>query len=1301
MKFWQFKKKLLKQRSKTKKILLSGIAFSLFLGALSGCNSSEKENQFNVSFDGKGGTLVSGQINQTVSKADEIVAPVFEMRGYSFDDWNIPLNTITESTSVEAQWKISSYSITYHLNGGTNSVFNPTHFNITSENIVLEDASKPGYSFDYWSTSNGTKITTIYPADAKDYDVFANYKTVGYSISYELNGGSFVSTEPTTYNIEQDTSVPNAQKNGYTFIGWSYKQDGSDAEKNFVINKGNYGDVKLYAIFSPNTYVVTYDVNGGSELASDTDEFVFNSGYQLKTPYRIGYSFVCWKLNGEPINMSGEWTVSSNVTLVAEWELSTYSISYVLNGGTNSSINKTQYTYEDEDYVVNNPTREGYSFIGWDDGSGTPIEGYVISKHSTGNLNLEAYWQANTYIVSLDVNGGNDLSETELHLVYDDEFELPTPTRPGYVFAGWYYNESRITSNVWSIPDNVTLSAHWDREQYQITYVLNGGTNHELNPDGYNYDDDTITILPASRNGYSFVGWSTDDDDTPYNNVQIDHNSVGAKTFYAHWQANDYQITYDLAGGTGIDELTETVTFDTEHTSPIPSRTGYSFIGWYFGDTKVNDGIWKIYEDCTLVARWLANEYTITKENGDGAGTQTVRFGDGYNLGTSHKDGYDFNGWYSEENGNGTKYTDENGNSLIDYSDDKDITLFAFFTYTVHFETNGGSSVEDRIYKENECLEEGINPTKKDRTFGGWYTDEELISPVSYSDSLGNITLFAKWNEEVLPTELTYSKSLNSIEISGTSHTDPTFVLPSHIGGTPIKAISNNAFANSSFSLIYVPDTVETIGRGAFFNCNLLVNITLPFVGKSIDAVGPEAVFGYIFNWTTSGKNPYSYDDTTNYGGDYLNTKYGTQPDGTIWQWSGLSNPKYSDNYYSRYYYIPTSIRNVTITRQTSIPTAAFNNCSFLETITIPNSTTSIGAYAFANCSGLKRLNSNVDGVFNIPNGVTQINEYTFDGCSLVTKFTLSNNVESIGKCAFRNCSLVTQFNSTVDGQLIIPSSCVSIGDYAFEGFGLMTDLYVPDTVETIGRGAFFNCNLLVNITLPFVGKSIDAVGPEAVFGYIFNWTTSGKNPYSYDDTTNYGGDYLNTKYGTQPDGTIWQWSGLSNPKYSDNYYSRYYYIPTSIRNVTITRQTSIPTAAFNNCSFLETITIPNSTTSIGAYAFANCTATVNQTYEAKVSSLWDGSVAVSFHGGDGTEENPYVIFDGSEYAYFVQEINNGNTFDRQYIILTSDINLNGLTISTAGDDANPFLGHFNGNGHIIKNGVVSSTDNQYCGVFG
>ena len=264
-----------------------------------------------------------------------------------------------------------------------------------------------------------------------------------------------------------------------------------------------------------------------------------------------------------------------------------------------------------------------------------------------------------------------------------------------------------------------------------------------------------------------------------------------------------------------------------------------------------------------------------------------------------------------------------------------------------------------------------------------------------------------------------------------------------------VTSIGDYAFANMELiTKVIVPDTVTEIGEGAFRGLNALEEITLPFVGETADASWEEGVFGHAFGYTKSYTNLGSISNTIK---------------------------QYDDNYgYSYYYYIPQSIRKVTITNTKRIPSYAFKNCNFIEEITIPETITSIGSEAFYECAGLKRLNSETDGLFCIPAGVTEIKDYMFYMCNAATEIELGANVTSVGKYAFYSCKQIGKFNSDVTGELIVPDGVTNIGDYAFANTELITKVVVSDTVTKIGKTAFQGCTNLGNIYCEAVEKPKD-----------------------------------------------------------------------------------------------------------------------------------------------------------------------------------------------------------------------------------
>ena len=371
-------------------------------------------------------------------------------------------------------------------------------------------------------------------------------------------------------------------------------------------------------------------------------------------------------------------------------------------------------------------------------------------------------------------------------------------------------------------------------------------------------------------------------------------------------------------------------------------------------------------------------------------------------------------------------------------------------------------------------------------------------------------------------------------------------------------------------SEITIPDYVTSIGDGAFRGCNSLASITLPFIGASRTASeGYKQVFGYIFGYTTTS------------GG------------------SSVSGATYQYNYYSiyYYYYIPTSLKTFTLSDSvTSIGVGAFYGCSGLTSVTIPDSVTSIGRSAFYKCSGLTSV--------TIPDSVTYIGEDAFSGCNGLTSVTIGSGVTSIGWYAFSGCSGLTS--------VTIPDSVTSIGDNVFDGCSGLTSVTIPDSVTSIGGGAFFNSGL----TSVTIGSGVTSIGDGAFGGcyklvevinksdfnitkgssdngrvayYALNVKKDGISDivnkdgylfYTYDNV-----NYLLAYVGSNTDLT------LPDDYNGQNYeVNNYAFFNSGLTSVTIPDSvTSIGNYAFEDCSGLTSVTIGNSVTSIGDRAFSNC----------------------------------------------------------------------------------------------------------------
>ena len=529
-------------------------------------------------------------------------------------------------------------------------------------------------------------------------------------------------------------------------------------------------------------------------------------------------------------------------------------------------------------------------------------------------------------------------------------------------------------------------------------------------------------------------------------------------------------------------------------------------------------------------------------------------------------------------------------------------------------------------------------------------------------------------------------------------------------------------------------------------------------------------------------------------------------PSYSTWQYS-CNNYHYGDSsniklftLQSYYYEIPASITKVTISDATQIPAYAFMNCENIKEINLNDEITSIGEKAFKNCKSLDvfELPNDLVGLeeeafynccslesIEFPQGITSVSARLFYGCTALTGVDFNDEITVIDDSAFYKCSslrnvvlpekLITIgynafYNCSAFTNITIPDAVTSIGTSAFSGCTNVTNLnigksvtaigasafsnlhnlqklIVPNNVQTVENSAFYGCDALVDVTLPFVGRSRDATDYKATFGYIFGYTTLNayssnnyKGIFSGDSTTCVGYVYqtdnteysyygyqseanssgtvtystlgwtsklgfttysdsrfLNYKIGSKtsydfrifdaPSGSTWQYS-CNDYSFGSNRYtlqSYYYYIPSSISKVTITDATAIKSAAFLNCSNIKELYINDGLSSIGEYAFENIGTTVS-TDELIRPNNTSGSYDYSYTNGSDTY---YYTVDDSGNATIVK----CSTTSTQITLPTS---LGGYKVTTI--DKAAFKNCTSLNGVTIPNTITKISDSAFEG---
>lgn len=265
-----------------------------------------------------------------------------------------------------------------------------------------------------------------------------------------MGDGTNAPGNPSAYTVEQSVILGNPTCTGYTFAGWYTDSGFTTAAGSPAIAAGNTGEKAFYARWTPNTYTVVFNANGGSG-SMDNQPFTFDTENNLSANRfsYTGYTFSGWatSANGAKVYNDGQnvknlTAVSGGtVTLYARWTPVTYTISYVLNSGTNNSSNPSTFTVETATINLANPTRADYVFGGWFDNSsfsGSALT--VIPTGSTGNRTFYARWiNYGTFTVT---NNGNNTFTITRSVGTDGEQKVYYRTMNGSAIGGTHFNHS-------------------------------------------------------------------------------------------------------------------------------------------------------------------------------------------------------------------------------------------------------------------------------------------------------------------------------------------------------------------------------------------------------------------------------------------------------------------------------------------------------------------------------------------------------------------------------------------------------------------------------------------------------------------------------------------------------------------------------------------------------------------------------------------------------------------------------------------------------------------------------------------
>lgn len=583
-----------------------------------------------------------------------------ERTGYLFLGWGQTLPTTMPSNDVEftAQWSTDAYTLTIVNEEGVAEKTITKNYEYGAKIDRVVAPTKEGYTFKGWDKT----IPTTMPAE--DMTITAQWQINDYTLTTLVN----CKPTETTYTYGDAVSVENPSEEGYQFNGWTPAIPTTMPGEDLLV----IADMQLLSF----NFIVNIDDK------SETIPYLYGESIKTPTePWKEGFTFKGWDAE-IPATMPAK-----DVTVTAEFERNRYNVYFVSD---NDTIESANYAYEEGvAQPTVKPTKEGYTFMGWDD--------EIPATMPADSLLFNAEWKINRYVFAVV----SEEDTTSLKYDFGETLKsIEEPERVGYTFAGW---SKEIPATMPAYDD--TIVAQWTINTYEITWEVDG----EKEVKSYQYDAPVINPNDPEKDGYTFDGWNAE---IPENMPASDLN------FVATFSVNSYLLTWN----TGEEMTTEKYNFGEEIKEvKVPEKEGYTFAGW----DKEIPATMPSHDD-TLTATWKINYYQITWLVDEKAQTVQVKYGEEITLPNDpEKEGYTFEGWGDVP----SSMPAEN----LTYQ-----AKWSVNTYKITWVVDGEETVSEFEY--GEIVITPSDPTKEGYRFTGWDKDIPATMPAN------DVTLTATWN---------------------------------------------------------------------------------------------------------------------------------------------------------------------------------------------------------------------------------------------------------------------------------------------------------------------------------------------------------------------------------------------------------------------------------------------------------------------------------------------------------------------------------------------------------------------------
>ncbi|MCR4898547.1 MAG: InlB B-repeat-containing protein [Acholeplasmatales bacterium] len=550
-------------------------------------NTNNNGNYYNVVFKDYDGTILqSSSVKEGTTPSYDGVNPTRENDddfSYTFSGWNPSLSNVNSDTVYVATYTKEDlpYQITINLNGGTTNTNLKTSFktNKFSKDLLPFDLFKKGYKFkgyDYNNSlvfdENGNIINNYEMASNMIFKAVFE-EAVSLIISYSIynpktNELIKIESNPdligdisksNSYNYNTNVNLKADTNDGYEFIGWYYDGVNISTEANY-----NYmmwdDDIELearfnYVIFNMHVFSNNPDLgevmirNGNSQTFynEETLQRYYTESVTIAAKTTSSIRFLGWyDENNNLVSPNAVYTfnmVDKNYSLEAKWN--NFNITYDLDGGINNYNNPTSYNVDMQNITLLNPTREGYTFVGWQ------YKSNIITSINTSNIcymNLKALWTY--YTLTTNVNNseaGSVSSYNNTKVTKDKSVTITAQANQGYTFVGWYDGDNLISdkpSYTFTMPDkNLSYIAKWIETPINLSKNIDEAGSVSIVGD--RIIGKAVTITAQENPGYTFVGWYNGDTELTKELSYTFTMSMENITYEARFSINKYTITID------------------------------------------------------------------------------------------------------------------------------------------------------------------------------------------------------------------------------------------------------------------------------------------------------------------------------------------------------------------------------------------------------------------------------------------------------------------------------------------------------------------------------------------------------------------------------------------------------------------------------------------------------------------------------------------------------------------------------------------------------------------------------------